>query len=814
MPHCSVLQSWLLAVAAAIAAPAAFALDVRCVSTVSQFNAALVALEDDDVEIRLVTGTYDVSNTCAGDAPNCEAHVRALTIRGGYATGCGSRSLDPGSTVITAPNANFFSFPLDSSLNTDASLFLQRLTIRSVQDTTQIVDRITLESVWYDQAGIVFLSARDQLTVRNSLFTRSGAGDVNPPGITFAGDGALIEHNTFADNARAVTMSSLDSGTVRNNIFWNNAGGNLRFQLFDSDDPPMEISVRNNLWSSVSGLSTLANPPTSTLTFDPEFVNPAALNYRLQANSPAISTAFPASTLLAQIDFTGGPRWFGEAPDRGAFESSIGSTAPLITVTSTNDSGAGSLRQAIIDANALPNVNRIEFDIGTTCGPRNIALSTPLPTITNPVVIDGYTQPGAQRNTLTTGSNAIRCIAITGGGTVINAIATGSADNVSVTLDGLGFGGFSLNAVNLTGGNGHRFIGSQIGGVIGPAGTPLTLAPSVNGLVVGALLGSGAAAGVEIGGESPAERNVISDVTDAAIRLGAGAEGARVTNSYIGVGPNGGLSSESNRDGIVIAGRNNEVRGNVVSNNTRHGVLVTGADALANRIVDNRIGIEAFCNFGICSTTLGNTEDGVRFEFNASRNLVERNVIQSNGGDGVVVATGTLNAIVRNTLVDNAEQPVDLGDNGTSADGNNTVPPAGAANLGQNRPVLSSAGGPIAAGVATGTLTSANGLYRIDYYSAVNCPTFFVPPVASGEPETWLGTSYATISNGTATTDGSVTFSGLIGVAGDTGFFNQTRRIAATATRMGSTVSSVPRSTSEVSSCVIYAVELFKDGFE
>jgi hypothetical protein len=31
---------------------------------------------------------------------------------------------------------------------------------------------------------------------------------------------------------------------------------------------------------------------------------------------------------------------------------------------------------------------------------------------------------------------------------------------------------------------------------------------------------------------------------------------------------------------------------------------------------------------------------------------------------------------------------------------------------------------------------------------------------------------------------------------------------------MGSTVSSVPRSTSEVSSCVIYAVELFKNGFE
>jgi hypothetical protein len=92
-------------------------------------------------------------------------------------------------------------------------------------------------------------------------------------------------------------------------------------------------------------------------------------------------------------------RWFGTLPDRGAFESSVGTTSTTITVTNTNDSGAGSLRQAISDDNVSSNLNRIHFGIGSTCGPRIINLATPLPTITGPVVIDGYTQPGSARNT-------------------------------------------------------------------------------------------------------------------------------------------------------------------------------------------------------------------------------------------------------------------------------------------------------------------------------------------------------------------------------------------------------------------------------
>src|SRR5438093_5768759 len=59
------------------------------------------------------------------------------------------------------------------------------------------------------------------------------------------------------------------------------------------------------------------------------------------------------------------------------------------SVTSANDSGAGSLRQAILDANAAAGADMINFAIGT--GLKTIATLSPLPTITGPLVIDGST---------------------------------------------------------------------------------------------------------------------------------------------------------------------------------------------------------------------------------------------------------------------------------------------------------------------------------------------------------------------------------------------------------------------------------------
>jgi len=69
-----------------------------------------------------------------------------------------------------------------------------------------------------------------------------------------------------------------------------------------------------------------------------------------------------------------------------------------ILVTNTNDSGAGSLRQAILNANANADISEIHFNIAGT-GLHVIDLLTALPVISQPVTIDGFTQPGAAPNT-------------------------------------------------------------------------------------------------------------------------------------------------------------------------------------------------------------------------------------------------------------------------------------------------------------------------------------------------------------------------------------------------------------------------------
>src|SRR5262245_22323438 len=80
-------------------------------------------------------------------------------------------------------------------------------------------------------------------------------------------------------------------------------------------------------------------------------------------------------------------------PVRPRLEALEGRWAPAaLTVTTAADSGPGSLRQALLDANASPGFDTIHFAIGS--GPQTIAPSAPLPALTDSAVLDGTSQPG------------------------------------------------------------------------------------------------------------------------------------------------------------------------------------------------------------------------------------------------------------------------------------------------------------------------------------------------------------------------------------------------------------------------------------
>ena len=94
------LRHVLATLLAAAAWPVA-ALETRCVDTEGELDAAVRLAVDDDVEIHLVRGTYDIAGTILTtfgfEEPEPDDD---LAIIGGYTAGCGSRILDPYGTTL------------------------------------------------------------------------------------------------------------------------------------------------------------------------------------------------------------------------------------------------------------------------------------------------------------------------------------------------------------------------------------------------------------------------------------------------------------------------------------------------------------------------------------------------------------------------------------------------------------------------------------------------------------------------------------------------------------------------------------------
>lgn len=114
-----------------------------------------------------------------------------------------------------------------------------------------------------------------------------------------------------------------------------------------------------------------------------------------------------------------------------------------LSVTTTADSGPGSLRQAILDANVDANTDIITFNIAGT-GPHVITLASALPDIIHPLTIDGYSDPEASPNTLSVGNNAVIEWEVNGGGTIATGLNILTND---VTVRGLSIGNFSGSAI-------------------------------------------------------------------------------------------------------------------------------------------------------------------------------------------------------------------------------------------------------------------------------------------------------------------------------------------------------------------------------
>src|SRR4029077_16686790 len=136
-------------------------------------------------------------------------------------------------------------------------------------------------------------------------------------------------------------------------------------------------------------------------------------------------------------------------------------TTPLVfTVMNTNDMGGGSLRQAILDANSMGG-GTINFNIPGG-GAHTISPLTVLPTITQTVTIDGYTQPGSSANTNppTMGINAVIVIQLSGA--MLGNVSGLTINAANCTVRGLVINSFQHDGIDVCT-NGNVIEGNFIG---------------------------------------------------------------------------------------------------------------------------------------------------------------------------------------------------------------------------------------------------------------------------------------------------------------------------------------------------------------
>ena len=217
--------------------------------------------------------------------------------------------------------------------------------------------------------------------------------------------------------------------------------------LADSTAPLGEYTITSN----DSGVTVSRDPNTGLVTVTLA-AGVATANLILTASS--IGTAEPDTTV--DLAIVADPNYAVSSSSSGVVTILANGTV----VTNTNDSGAGSLRQAILNANSVIGLDTIRFQISGT-GTQTIALQSALPNISDSVIIDGRTQTGYAGTPLI----ILNGSGISGQANGLSLMSDGSA------IKGLGITGFSGNGIYISGNN----------NIVGLSGTETDSADVISG---------------------------------------------------------------------------------------------------------------------------------------------------------------------------------------------------------------------------------------------------------------------------------------------------------------------------------------------
>lgn len=315
------------------------------------------------------------------------------------------------------------------------------------------------------------------------------------------------------------------------------------------------------------------------------------------------------------------------------------SAAPF-SVTTTADSGAGSLRQAILDANAAPGADVIEFSLGA--GTHAITLTSSdsatavLPPITDEVVIDATSMAGWTPSTP-------RLEIVSGDEFYTSAAFTVDADDVTIK-------GLSIRS--------NSFDGFQTAITVTATASTATIEQNQVGVNLAGTAESGwtfsAAIDVAGSGDHTLADNFIANSING-IELQAGSNDTTISGNTIGLARDGD-ALVMNRGVNLIEVSNINVTDNVIVGHSGSNAGVAVIDGTNVTVVDNKIGVRADGT----GTYPGRPQGGVFVVAGiapVTGLFVEGNIIKNGGGGGVGFsggAQGVGGVVTRNVLQDNS----------------------------------------------------------------------------------------------------------------------------------------------------------------
>jgi uncharacterized repeat protein (TIGR01451 family) len=441
---------------------------------------------------------------------------------------------------------------------------------------------------------------------------------------------------------------------------------------------------------------------------------------------------------------------------QGAAAPTILTSAPTgaLQVTNNGDNGGvdpmpgvntGTLRQALVDANASAGPDFIEFQVGS--GLQTIALLAPLPVISESVSIDATTQPGfsgtplIELNGLGAGPGA-NGLDIQTNNVVVRALIINRFDAVGILITNNG------NNCILTGNR----IGTNASGSanLGNGFDGIRMFDSSN---------------CQIGGTAAGAGNLISGNGGSGLTINSVSTGNQVQGNFIGTDAGGTLAIGNTNAGILIATSGTTIGGtaagsrNLISGNNGRGIFFQGSPA-GTLIQGNRIGTQVTGTSALPNTDgvgFGDSTGGVTIG-GTSAGAGNTIAFNTNVGVNLGMAAGSSNAILGNSIFANSALGIDMNSDGVTP--NDACDADTGSNNLQNFPLITAAtAGPTP--TVQGTLNSTAGAtFRLEFFKNAACDAS-----GNGQGQSFIGSTNVT-TNPACTATFNVTLSVAL-VAGD-----------------------------------------------